>query len=75
MRMIAKVQRPVSTNGDEPLWLIYAKGRTRIQHVFERDIPASVKAAMADGYKAYFDGTWSPSGGWSLDARVEAQDW
>jgi hypothetical protein len=31
MTEIVKVQRPLMTNGDEPVWLVYGKGRKNMK--------------------------------------------
>ncbi len=74
MTEIVKVQRPLMTNGEDPQWLIYGKGRTNMQVVSESQIPDKVKTAMRTSFKAYFRASWTP-GGWSLGAQVKDRNW
>jgi hypothetical protein len=75
MTEIVKVQRPLMTNGDEPMWLIYDRERKHVEQVPEGAIPAYVKEAMGDDFKVYFVGAWSSIVGWGLSKRVGDQDW
>ncbi len=70
MTEIVKVQRPILTTDPNAPWLIYDEARKHVTEVPEAVIPAYVKKAMGDDFKAYFVGAWSSIVGWGLSERV-----
>ena len=74
---IVKVQRPLMTNGDEPTWLVYAKGHQNMQQIPESAVPKDVRAAMGSEFKIYMHAEWDAKSGWSFGKRVtkEPRDW
>lgn len=73
-RVVVKVQRPLVTNGSEPQWLMYAKDRKNMQVLPESAVPAYVKNAMKEDFKAYFYGYFGV-GGWNIGPRCGPQSW
>lgn len=70
MTEIVKVQRPIMTSDPDAPWLIYDAERLHVTEVPSAVIPAYVKTAMGDDFKAYFVGAWSSIVGWGLSDRV-----
>ncbi len=70
MTEVVKVQRPIMTSSPETPWLIYDKDRKHVTEVPDMIIPAHVKEAMGQDFKAYFIGAWSSVVGWGLSKRV-----
>jgi len=73
MSEIIKVQRPL--NNPSAPWLIYARGRNRLQTLPPGAIPPYVIKAMGDDVEGYFTGHWSSIVGWAIAGRVEDQPW
>lgn len=72
--MIVKVQRPLATNDPSAPWLIYDEARSFYQMVPEAEVPASVKEAMGDDAKGYFNAV-DKGAELNIRERVGAQDW
>jgi hypothetical protein len=70
MTQIVKVQRPIMTNDPDQPWLMYDRERKHVTEVPDAIVPAYVKTAMREDYKAYFVGAWSSIVGWGLTERV-----
>jgi len=72
---IVKVQRPIMTTDAAEPWLIYAKGRSRVETRLGVLIEPRVQKAMKGSFKAYFEGIHVPSRGWALGKRVKDREW
>jgi len=72
---IVKVQRPIMTTDVAEPWLIYAKGRSRVETRLGAQIEPRVKKAMKGSFKAYFEGIHMTASGWAFGKRVKDQEW
>jgi hypothetical protein len=71
---IVKVQRPIRSSEPGDPWLVYAKGRQRVQVIPETKVPRRVKRALGDDLKGYFNADFYADG-WAIGGRTADQDW
>jgi hypothetical protein len=74
MTEVIKVQRPLSSNDLGNPWLLYDKGRVHVVHTKEALMDKTVRAAMGNAIKGYFEAEWS-SEGWKIGKKARDQDW
>ena len=72
---IVKVQRPIATNDQRNMWLLYGKGRKKRQQIQQSLVQNHVVAAMKGDLKAYFNAVWNDVTGWYIKNRVEDHEW
>jgi hypothetical protein len=66
LKEIVKVQQPLSSNvGDAP-WLIYDRGKKKVEQRALALIDSAVKATLGDDPKGYFEAEWSTEEGWKI---------
>jgi hypothetical protein len=75
LKEVVKVQKPLSSNNDDPPWLIYDQGKKKVEERAAALIDRTVKAAMGNDPKGYFEAEWSAEEGWKIGDRVLDQQW
>jgi len=73
MTEIVKVQRSLNTTVEDETWLVYAKGRDRMQHVPLVLMASQVIRDMRGDNIAFFDAEWSGKG-WQIGARRKSRE-
>lgn len=73
---IVKVQRPISTNDKHIPWMVYDQLRARMCHIPEKDVPAEVKEALGNDFKAFFEATWNEAkDSWDIGVKTHWRAW
>ena len=75
LKEIVKVEKPLSSNNDDPPWLIYDQGKKKVESRAPALIGRDVKTAIGNDPKGYFEAEWSAEEGWKIGDRVIDQKW
>ena len=73
-KVIVKIQRPLMTNGDDLVYLVYAEGRKNMVEVLANKLSKRAIEALEVQSKAFFYAEWK-NDTWVIHLPAPWQNW